>query len=144
MPISLNGSFAGAAPADPEFEHPAGLPIARLLREAARTQGWEAGQPDSWRDTGWFFACGHGAARLEVVITASGQDQWMLQVAPASVPGVLGRLLGSQPSAAPLDVRALSTLIHRALADAANYRGFRWQWDGPPSPESDDEPRAQA
>jgi hypothetical protein len=144
LPISLNCAFCGTAPVDPEFEHPPGLAIGKLLHGALQKQGWEAEEPDNWRDSGWYFATSGDGAQLEVVVCTSGSDEWMLQVAPASVPGALGRLFGGQPSATPADVLALSKVIHRSLAQSGPYRDFRWRWDGPPTGEGDSEPMEAA
>ena len=137
MPISLNASFTGVAPTDVEFEHPEGAAIARLLRQAAQAKGWVAGDPDNWRDTGWSVLCSRASAKLECVIAAVGEAQWMCQVAPEVVPGLFGRALGKRPSASQAEIFELAQLVHSALSASRVYGEFRWRWDGPPNPDSD-------
>ena len=144
MPISLNGSFRGAAPPDAEFQHPPGVSVVRFVHESVHKQGFATEDFDNWRDVGWSFTCSRGSARLEFVITATGPNEWMVQVAPASIPGCLGRMFGGQPSASATDVFELSSHVHRTLADSGTYDTFRWQWDGPPTPSSDHEPVPRA
>jgi len=93
MPISLNATFAGDAPTDPEFEHPKGASIARLVREAVGPEGWVADELDNWRDVGWSFICSRGQAKLEFVISLMRQNDWIVQVAPLAVP-FTGKSLG--------------------------------------------------
>jgi hypothetical protein len=143
VPVSLNVTFAGAAPKDAEFEHPEGASVARLLRDAAQQMGWAVRDLDNWRDVGWSVLCSKGVARLEVVISSAGQDQWMLQVAPETVPGLVGRALGKQPTASHTEVLDLANVVHHALSEGELYRGFRWAWDGPPNANSEQEPERQ-
>ena len=138
VPISLNATFAGSATPDPEFDHPEGASIAKLLSLALRSDGWTVCDFENWRDVGWSLACSKGVARLECAIAQFGPKAWMLQVAPASIPGLLGRLFGRQPTASQRDVLELSRNAHRALAES--FHQFRWRWDGPPTETSSIEP----
>jgi hypothetical protein len=131
VPISLNATFTGSASPDPEFAHPEGVSIVKLLSLALRSGGWTLGDFANWRDVGWSIACSKGMARLECVVAKFGTGGWMLQVAPESVPGLLGKLFGRQATAAKRDVLELSRDVHRALAPS--FHGFRWRWDGPPT-----------
>jgi hypothetical protein len=144
MPTSLNASFTGAAAADPEFDHPAGASLVRAVQHDVQRQGWVTEEFDNWRDAGWSFMCSRGSARLEVVLSSTGSDNWLMQVAPATVPGLVGRAFGGKPSATPSDVFDSSKAIHRSMAEGTSYRGFRWQWDGPPTETADGEPSPSA
>jgi len=104
------------------------------------TEGWVAEEFDNWRDAGWSFRCSNGPARLEFVVSAVGENDWLVQVAPDAVPGRLGRAFGKHPSASPDAVFGLSRLVHRVLSKETQYHGFRWRWDGPPRSDSDQEP----
>jgi hypothetical protein len=138
VPISLNAIFAGPATPDSEFDHPEGASIARLLSLGLKRNGWTVCDFENWRDVGWSLACSKGAARLECAIAAFGPSVWMLQVAPSSIPGPLGRLFGRQASATPSHVFELASVAHQTLA--ASFRELRWQWDGPPTEASSAEP----
>lgn len=142
MPISLNATFAGMAMTDPEFDHPERVSIAKRLSLALPSDGWNVCGFANWRDVGWSLTCAKGEARLECAIAGYGPNMWMLQVAPASIPGLLGRLFGRQPTASPSDVYALSKAVHHALA--TSFHEFRWQWDGLPTETSATEPEEAA
>jgi hypothetical protein len=144
MTESLNAVFSGVAPVDAEWPHPEGASVVRLLSQVVERGGWSVGEFDNWRDVGWNLFPSRGPTKLELIVCATGPGEWMLQVAPASSPGYLGRLLGARPSGSAIEVFELASLVHRTLADAGPYRGFRWQWDGPPTERSDPQPVARA
>jgi hypothetical protein len=142
MPVSLNVTFLGAIAPDLHLDQPPGGSIAKLLSAALRTDGWNVDDPENWRDVGWSLACSRGTVRLECALAGFGPNAWMLQIAPAYTPRLLGRLLRRQPTASPDAVHKLAKAVHCVLSDS--FRGFRWEWDGPPSEASPVEPEALA
>ena len=60
------------------------------------------------------------------------EGQWMLQVAPASNPGFLGKLFGGAVSARPAETTELAKAIHAILATSERFSEFMWAWDGFP------------
>jgi hypothetical protein len=133
MPISQNARFTGPASVDREFEHPPGASIARRLSEGLANRGWVASEIDNWRDSGWSIRCGRGASTLELTVAKGAEDdEWFLQIAPAYVPGIIGRLRNKPASATPDDIHALAMDTHDTLTASGRFGGFMWQWDGPP------------
>jgi hypothetical protein len=66
----------------------------------------------------------------------------MLQVAPTSNPGFLGKLFGGAVSAQPSETTELAKLIHSILQASEAFRNFMWTWDGfPEEGNSDSEPQ---
>jgi hypothetical protein len=143
LPISQNVTFSGVAPPDVEWPHPPGASIARLLREGVKQNGWAPDELDNWRDVGWSIRCQRASCELQVAFSACGTEQWMLQVAPNSIPGLLRRVLGRQPSANANDCLALAVVVHETLS-RAGYSEFRWEWDGPPTNASSSRPTPPA
>jgi hypothetical protein len=123
--------FTGSAPADPEFDHPVGAGLARVLAGAIAAEGWRVDEIDNWRDSGWSVRCRRSTADVDAVLAAVDSNEWFLQIAPHCDPGFLGRLFGKTASADPADVLALSRLIHAALV-SRGFRGLRWRWNGYP------------
>lgn len=133
MPTSLNLRFAGDVGADDEWPHPPGAAIARLFQAALAAREWTTEDFDNWRDVGWSVRCSRGTAVLEVAIAGLESGEWMLQVTPASTPGLLGRWMGKRASAPASDWLGLAVAIHAVLSEHPPYTGFRWCWDGMPS-----------
>jgi hypothetical protein len=128
---SQNATFLGPVTPDAEFDHPAGLPIVRALRADLSARGWTPGDFDDWRDCGWSISCRRDGGDLELIVASTGApDEWMLQIAPARVPGLLGRALGKVPSATAALCHALATDVHAALS--GRFSRLRWRWDGFP------------
>ncbi len=144
MTKSLNATFGGVAPVDTEWPHPEGAGLVRFLQQGVRQSGWSVGEFDNWRDVGWNFVSSRDTTRLDLIVTSVGPRSWMLQVSPASAPGLLGRVFGAHPSAGPADVFELAMLVHRILSGAGPYQHFRWQWDGPPTEQSAPQPEQGA
>jgi len=70
------------------------------------------------------------------------EGEWMLQVAPTSNPGFLGKLFGGAVSAQPSETTELAKLIHSILQASEAFRNFMWTWDGfPEEGNSDSEPQ---
>jgi len=131
MPHSQNALFGGAAPPDPEFDHPAGASIVRAIQRGLLESEWLVGDLEDWRDCGWSIRCSRGEAEADVVVTDLGPAEWFLQIHPTHTPGILGRLMGKRPSAHPDDVLRLSLAVD-SLLRVAGYTALRWRWDGYP------------
>lgn len=106
----------------------------RALREDLSTRGWTPGDFDNWRDCGWAITCQRSGGDLELVVAPTGTpEEWMVQIAPARVPGLLGRALGRLPSATSALCHELATDVHAALS--GRFSRLRWRWDGFPDEE---------
>ena len=136
MPTSQNVLFKGAPPADEEFDHPPGCYIARVLHRALADTDWAPADFDNWRDVGWSIECAQGNSTLQITVAQVEDGTWMLQVAPAVVPGVLGRLFKRQPSGGPAHCLPLAKAVHSILTADTLFSGFRWCWDGYPDEET--------
>jgi hypothetical protein len=133
MPTSQNLRFVGDAAPDAEFGHPAGASIARLLKIGLAGRGWDSSEIENWRDSGWSISCKRDASMLEVSLAQLTDNRhWMLQIAPAAVPGVIGRLFGRSPSAQPTAVLDLALQVHAVLTELGQFCGFNWCWDDYP------------
>ena len=133
MSVSQNAVFTGAAPDDPELDHPPGAGLARMLSAAIAAGGWGVDELDDWRDSGWQVRCRRGGADVDVVVAAAREGEWFLQIAPHDAPGALARLFGKKSASAGVEhVLELSQLAHAALV-AGGFRDLRWRWNGDPS-----------
>lgn len=129
--LSLNARFEGEAPSDPDDPHPPGAGIARALEQSLRAQGFAVGPLDNWRDAGWVIGYRSGHDALDVALAATGPRQWMLQVAPREVPGLLASLFGRRGPDRGQAIYDLARAVTAALA-ASGFGGAAWRWDGPP------------
>ena len=132
MPTSQNLRFTATAPVDSEFDHPAGAALMRRLSSELAAAGWSTEEMDNWRDCGWSVICRRASSELEVAVSQIQGDEWMLQVSPRRVPGIISGLFGSKPSATSSEVHALALSVHRALSAAQFLGSARWRWDGFP------------
>jgi hypothetical protein len=131
--LSQNLRFLGPVAADPANRDPPGLPIVQLLSAELPPRGWIAHPWDIWRDSGWLLPCRTGERELDLTLASIGpEDEWMLQIAPTRLPGLLGRALGRLPSATPMDCNRLALDVHAVLAGAGGFTRFWWRWDGFP------------
>jgi len=136
---SQNATFSGSTPPGPRDIDVPGEPIAVKLRSGLKHRGWEPGEVDDWRDSGWSFTCRRRDCELEVVI-APVDPRWALQIRPMHPPGLIGRLLGQRPSATAADIYDLALQVHQLLV-SDGFRDFLWRWDGFPDDGSSGEPR---
>ena len=142
MAISQNVRFSGFATPDDEFDHPAGASIARMLHTGLQDTKWTVTEFDNWRDCGWSLDCSRDNTRLQIAFSQMEEGQWMLQVAPTSNPGFLGRLFGGTVSAQPSETTELAKSIHSILKTSESFSDFMWTWDGfPEEVNSDTEPQ---
>ncbi|RBP40534.1 hypothetical protein DES53_108241 [Roseimicrobium gellanilyticum] len=133
MPQSQNLRFIATSSEDLEFEHPPGASLMRGLIARLEAAGWRPGDMENWRDAGWFAECNRGEACLEVTLASIEEPSlWMLQISPTHRPGLIGRLFGGKPSAAPADIYELALAVHHALSTLGCLDDPRWRWDGFP------------
>ena len=133
MSTSQNCAFTAKPDEDPEFDHPAGATLARLLKRELELAGWATSDIENWRDCGWSVVCDRGGKKLEVVVAALPDDgRWMLQVAPVFVARFIGRLFGRVSSATQTDVLSLAKEVDRVLKDSGHAGDALWCWDGFP------------
>jgi len=143
MPRSQNAIFCGADEPDPEFDHPAGVSIARLLSSKLPTHGWGVSDPDCWRDAGWFLVCSRDDQSLDVVVVPhADSDRWIMQIAATRFPVFILRWLGAVPSADANAIFQLACDAHSILS-SSGFTEFNWLWDGlPDSGDGDLEPQS--
>ena len=89
MPISQNLMFSATVAKDAEFDHPPGALLVRKLSEQLKASEWNVDEMDNWRDCGWSVSCRANLSELEIVLSQIRDGEWMLQVAPRKVPGIL-------------------------------------------------------
>lgn len=129
MTFSQNAFFEAAIAGDEDFPHPPGIRLSRALREILNDAGWLVADAQNWRDVGWSLAAKKNGVDVEVVLVSAAPEGWMMQIAPARVPGFFGRLLGGSASATRDDCYEVARLVERALS-AAGARACRWRWNG--------------
>ena len=133
MALSQNVRFAGTAPLDEEFDHPPGASIARLLQTSLAQAGWNVSPFDNWRDSGWSIQCeGRGSKQEVVLAPMAAGSEWMLQIAPTYVPGLIGLLLGKSATASAVQVFELARVVHSILGEQGGFAEFKWCWGGYP------------
>ena len=132
MPISLNLMFIATGHKDLDPDQPPGAALLRSLSAGLARSGWSTDELDNWRDSGWSIKCRRSSSELEVVLGQVENGEWLLQVNPYRVPGVIGTLLGRKPSATPSEVHALAVGVQRALSSSGSLENPRWCWDGFP------------
>jgi hypothetical protein len=119
--------------------------VPRWLAADLPAAGWQTGEIENWRDSGWSVDCTRGASRVEIslaAIDAVGEREWMLQIAPERTPGAISRLFGGKPTATSQDVYELEVAVHQVLHHAQFLENPRWAWDGyPDDSPSTPEPR---
>ncbi len=110
--------------------HPAGVELARKLRAEIDPHGWEPGEIELGRGSGFSIPFRRGEERIEVAVAAVEEraETWMVQIAPARLPGPIARALGRAPSATPKDVLELARAAHAVLKADARFACVRWRW----------------
>ena len=129
MPRSQNAIFCGAAAPDPEFDHPAGASIARLLMAELSKRCWSVAELENWRDCGWLVRCARGNESLDIVVGPYGDSEsWILQIHASRCPFFLLRWLRARPSADAAEILELSRTVAEILK-SAKFSQFKWLWD---------------
>ena len=108
-----------------------------LLRAALVEDGWQTSEPDNWRDSGWAITAQLRSATVTLVISAYGENAWILLVAPAEqrTPGILGLFKRKLEQATSAEVLRAARVVHRAFEGSAWCTEQRWALDGPPDQE---------
>lgn len=126
------GAFVvGSVTAAARDRCPVGAVVARRIRAEIDPGGWSAGELAAWYGSGWCISFRQGRDEVELVVAPADEDgtEWAVQVAPARLPGPIGRALGRHASASPEDVLELARAAHAVLAADARFGGLRWRWD---------------
>src|SRR6266852_3485433 len=105
MAISQNATFFSDLHPKTPSEHPPGESIAGLIRNGLLQRGWRATDLDNWRDCGWVFICTKNLGELQLVLAETAtKSNWLLQISPTYVPGLIGSLVGKKSSASVEDI----------------------------------------
>ncbi len=136
MALSQNLRFNASIPADPEERNGASLQIALGLVEYLRYHEWPVAQPQDWRDCGWSLRCERHGSKVDITIAEFEPGEWVLQIAPTSSPGFIGKLFGGKVSASDGDMFDLALAVHQSLSTLADFKNPRWCWDAFPDEEN--------
>ena len=102
------------------------------LSEELAQAGWNLKEVDNWRDCGWSMVCHRAPSELQVILSLIEDKNWLLQISPNRLSGLVGRLFSVKPLANSRDVYDLALAVHGILS-ALQYLGNpRWRWDGFP------------
>ena len=144
MAASQNLRFAASIPPDTEFEHPPGYALMRDLPDLLVRSGWSTDKLDNWRDVGWSCVCRRESSEVEIVFAQIPKGEWLRQISPNCVPGLIGRMFGRTMSATPKDIYDLSLAIHNWISAQDNVSQTNWRWNGfPESANSKSVPQPQ-
>jgi hypothetical protein len=118
---------------------PHGAALARKIRADIDPVGWSAGELEAWYGAGWSVSFRRGSGEVELVVAPADEAgmEWAVQVAPARLPGPIGRALGRHASATPEDVLELARAAHAVLAADGRFTGLRWRWNRFPEGEAE-------
>jgi hypothetical protein len=135
MRVSQNLLFSGAAgEEDPNL--PPGESIAQKIEAGLRELPWTIVEPADLGDYSlWAIVCGRESAQIRITLAAPNHqvhDQWMLQIAPSYLPGLMGRLRHKTPSATPSDTYDLARAVHSILFAKGEFHSPKWCWDSFP------------
>lgn len=135
MPSSQNALFVGDSPANPQFDHPPGATIARMIADSLRDRGYNTNIVDNWRDCGWSFSCAINDCQLEICLARTDEPKlWMLQIASTNEPGVIARLFGKRSADSSDAIYKIACEVHETLL-MNGYTGLSWRPDGYPDDE---------
>ncbi len=131
MHLSQNAFFTNLAVVAAEDDGEPAEPIILMLRERLPSMGWATGQwyPDHGSAVADFINNGE---EVMVKVALVADDRWWIQVCDASMPGVIGRILGQKRSASAAAMYALSSLIHDTLLEEYRPAEYGWCWDDSP------------
>jgi hypothetical protein len=129
--MASRSAIVGTVPRAPRGPRPAGVELARKLRAEIDPRGWEPGEIELGRASGFRIPFRRGEQRLELAVEVVDEraEAWAVQIAPARLPGPIARALGRAPSATPRDVLELARAAHAVLQADRRFAGVRWRWD---------------
>ena len=130
----LHVGFRGELPADPEYEHPPGVSLARILETRFRSRFNSVDEFDNWRDCGWSLRVHFGDKTFEVYFALyyPEKNQWLLAILPLGQPGIIGRLFGRKPFRYRAELEAIVTEVNSVLTEISSVSDIRWRFGGPP------------
>lgn len=128
MSMSQNVVFEGELLNDSE---PKGLEIAQILVNHLSDDKFKTSSVENWRDCGWEFKYYSLNVSLTIRIASIDLNQWLLQIIPSQIPGLISRTLGKKATAEGTDVYELSKKVHNGLNNCG-FRLFQWSWDDDP------------
>ncbi len=132
MPSSQNALFVGESPADPEYDHPPGAAIARMIECSFRDRGYSTNAVDNWRDCGWSFDCAINNCQFEICLAQTSEPKlWMLQNASTNEPGCIAWLFGKRSADFSDAIHKIACEVHETL-QINGHTSLRWCIDGYP------------
>ncbi|HLX64391.1 MAG TPA: hypothetical protein VKX17_24165 [Planctomycetota bacterium] len=142
MHLTQNLRFqARENPNEPVGECGPGGAVMRALSAGLSARAWETSALECWRDGGWVVFCKRENSELQIILSATQDGEWSLQIAPKKS-SLFGRS-GQRPSASPTDVHRLALDVHALLEKDVTFALPRWCWDDfPDSKNSSPAPRA--
>ena len=133
VPTSQNLCWRSPGRPEDSPDHRPGRYFAETVRAGLLAAGWDVDAPDDWRDVGWLVRLQRNGASIAIFLARLGQgDEWMLQIAPERVAGLIGRVLGRANSATSSDVLTAAHQVHSTLSSVDGVSSMRWRWDGRP------------
>jgi hypothetical protein len=141
MPRSLNLKWCAALCSEDSQDLRPGRWFAAEVRRHLTACGWRVAEPEDWRDVGWCLGATRGTVAVSIFLArlAPGDD-WLLQLTPTQLPGLLARLRGQRRSATAAELLSIAHEVHRALAQLVRVSAMRWSWDGIPDERASPEP----
>lgn len=140
MSISQNVRFRMGIDKEDSSSSPPGERLTIELSDALKNGGWQPGDYDNWRDMGWCLPVSTGSERLAIYLAITEPGEWMLQVAPAYLPGAMAKLFGRQASATSESCYELARAVNGFLS-SNKAETIGWCWDGFPEPDHPSEPQ---
>ena len=140
-PRSQNLKWSAAlCPEDSQDLRP-GRWFATEIRRHLAGCGWSVAEPQGWRDVGWSLVGTRAATSVSIYLAHLGPgEEWLLQLAPTLLPGLIARLRGQQRSASSAHLLEIARQVHAALAPLPRVSAMRWRWDGIPDEKGSLEP----
>jgi hypothetical protein len=128
-----HATFHAELAPDPEWAHPRGASLARVLEGALRSQFQSVGPFDDWRDLGWTVKLELNGKSFEVYFGQfRTEGSWLLAVAPVGQPHLFGRLLGRKAFPCADELKAIASVVHQSLHSLGSVSDLLWMMGGPP------------
>jgi hypothetical protein len=133
MPKSLHLRFFCDLQPSNVTSHPAGESVANVLRKGLVQRGWSASDLDNWRDSGWVFICMKNRAALQLVLAEMAtKSEWLVQISPNYIPGLVGWIFGWKSSGSPKDIYLNARDLQETVATLGQFSRVLWCWDNIP------------